>query len=149
MKWRRKKSFNSSKHRAMVLAKKLLPRSYDEYEPERERRESDAGYETASEKVGAAFLQIGGKSFNADYYGRIPGNNNYQSTTPATFYNSKQAKALESTYKPSSSTTTTTTAAPTKKCYTTPKRDCRKVTKKQCKQVSDVNTLDHKYFSMS
>merc|ERR1719411_535147 len=51
--WRRKKSYDTSKHRAKVFVKKRL----------RERRESAAEYETASEKVGAAFLEIGGTKF--------------------------------------------------------------------------------------
>ena len=90
--------------------KKKLSRSDDEEEDiERERRDSDAEFETASEKVGTAFLSIGGTKFNSNYFGRIPGGNNYQSTTPATYFNKHQAKALESTYKP-----TTTTAATTK-----------------------------------
>ena len=73
----------------------------------RERRESAAEYETASEKVGAAFLEIGGAKFAANYFGRIPGRHGgLASTTPATFFNEQQAKALESTYKPSLTTTT-------------------------------------------
>ena len=119
--------------------KKRLSRSDENVEEEnsRERRESEASFdsfETASEKVGAAFLSINGQKFNADYYGRIPGDNHdYISTTPATFFNEAQAKALESTYKPKHKPRTT--LKPVKKCYTTPKRDCKTVTKKECKQV--------------
>ena len=111
--WRRKKSYDTSKHRAKVFVKKRLSRAGDagaEEEGEeqlRERRESAAEYETASEKVGAAFLEIGGAKFAANYFGRIPGQRGgLASTTPATFFNEQQAKALESTYKPSLTTTT-------------------------------------------
>ena len=114
--WRRKKSYDTSKHRAKVFVKKRLSRAGDagaeEEEEEgeeqlRERRESAAEYETASEKVGAAFLEIGGAKFAANYFGRIPGQRGgLASTTPATFFNEQQAKALESTYKPSLTTTT-------------------------------------------
>ena len=112
--WRRKKSYDTSKHRAKVFVKKRLSRAEDagaeEEEGEeqlRERRESAAEYETASEKVGAAFLEIGGAKFAANYFGRIPGQRGgLASTTPATFFNEQQAKALESTYKPSLTTTT-------------------------------------------
>ena len=113
--WRRKKSYDTSKHRAKVFVKKRLSRAGDagaeEEEEEgeeqlRERRESAAEYETASEKVGAAFLEIGGAKFAANYFGRIPGQRGgLASTTPATFFNEQQAKALESTYKPSLTTT--------------------------------------------
>ena len=113
--WRRKKSYDTSKHRAKVFVKKRLSRAGDagaeeeerEEEQLRERRESAAEYETASEKVGAAFLEIGGAKFAANYFGRIPGQRGgLASTTPATFFNEQQAKALESTYKPSLTTTT-------------------------------------------
>ena len=110
--WRRKKSYDTSKHRAKVSVKKRLSRAGDAEEEEgeeqlRERRESAAEYETASEKVGAAFLEIGGAKFAANYFGRIPGQRGgLASTTPATFFNEQQAKALESTYKPSLTTTT-------------------------------------------
>ena len=113
--WRRKKSYDTSKHRAKVFVKKRLSRAGDagaeeeerEKEQLRERRESAAEYETASEKVGAAFLEIGGAKFAANYFGRIPGQRGgLASTTPATFFNEQQAKALESTYKPSLTTTT-------------------------------------------
>ena len=112
--WRRKKSYDTSKHRAKVFVKKRLSRAgaagAEEEEGEeqlRERRESAAEYETASEKVGAAFLEIGGAKFAANYFGRIPGQRGgLASTTPATFFNEQQAKALESTYKPSLTTTT-------------------------------------------
>ena len=110
--WRRKKSYDTSKHRAKVFVKKRLSRAEDagaeeeEGEQLRERRESAAEYETASEKVGAAFLEIGGAKFAANYFGRIPGQRGgLASTTPATFFNEQQAKALESTYKPSLTTT--------------------------------------------
>ena len=113
--WRRKKSYDTSKHRAKVFVKKRLSRAGDagaeeeeeeEEEQLRERRESAAEYETASEKVGAAFLEIGGAKFAANYFGRIPGQRGgLASTTPATFFNEQQAKALESTYKPSLTTT--------------------------------------------
>ena len=111
--WRRKKSYDTSKHRAKVFVKKRLSRAGDagveeeEEEQLRERRESAAEYETASEKVGAAFLEIGGAKFAANYFGRIPGQRGgLAPTTPATFFNEQQAKALESTYKPSPTTTT-------------------------------------------
>ena len=113
--WRRKKSYDTSKHRAKVFVKKRLSRAgaagaEEEEEGEeqlRERRESAAEYETASEKVGAAFLEIGGAKFAANYFGRIPGQRGgLASTTPATFFNEQQAKALESTYKPSLTSTT-------------------------------------------
>ena len=111
--WRRKKSYDTSKHRAKVFVKKRLSRAGEEEEDGegeeklRERRESAAEYETASEKVGAAFLEIGGAKFAANYFGRIPGRHGgLASTTPATFFNEQQAKALESTYKPSLTTTT-------------------------------------------
>ena len=110
--WRRKKSYDTSKHRAKVFVKKRLSRAGDagaeeeEEEQQRERRESAAEYETASEKVGAAFLEIGGAKFAANYFGRIPGQRGGLAfTTPATFFNEQQAKALESTYKPSLTTT--------------------------------------------
>ena len=110
--WRRKKSYDTSKHRAKVFVKKRLSRAEDagaeeeEEEQQRERRESAAEYETASEKVGAAFLEIGGAKFAANYFGRIPGQRGgHASTTQATFFNEQQAKALESTYKPSLTTT--------------------------------------------
>ena len=109
--WRRKKSYDTSKHRAKVFVKKRLSRAGDaeeeEEEGEEQLRESAAEYETASEKVGAAFLEIGGAKFAANYFGRIPGQRGgLASTTPATFFNEQQAKALESTYKPSLTTTT-------------------------------------------
>ena len=111
--WRRKKSYDTSKHSAKVFVKKRLSRAGEEEEDGegeeklRERRESAAEYETASEKVGAAFLEIGGAKFAANYFGRIPGRHGgLASTTPATFFNEQQAKALESTYKPSLTTTT-------------------------------------------
>ena len=117
--WRRKKSYDTSKHRAKVFVKKRLSRAGEEEEDGegeeklRERRESAAEYETASEKVGAAFLEIGGAKFAANYFGRIPGRHGgLASTTPATFFNEQQAKALESTYKPSLTTTTTRNIRP-------------------------------------
>ena len=147
--WRRKKSYDGSKQRAKTFVKKRLSRS-DENDEEntREKRDSEANFdtfETASEKVGAAFLSINGQKFNADYYGRIPGGNQhgYISTTPATFFNEAQAKALESTYKPKHKSLTT--LKPVKKCYTTPKRDCKTVTKKECKQVKTVTVYFYEW----
>jgi len=134
--WRRKKSFGSSKQRAKankIFAKNRLSRSDDEgTEVDREKRLSEPDFETASEKVGTAFLQIGSTSFNSNYYGQIPGiGQKNVVTTPSTNYK-QQSKALESTYKPHH---TTTKAPVVKKCYTSPQKKCNPVTKKECKQV--------------
>merc|ERR1719468_1352015 len=55
--WRREKSYDGSKQRAKTFVKKRLSRSDENDTDTRERRDSEANFdtfETASEKVGAA-----------------------------------------------------------------------------------------------
>ena len=129
--WRQKKSTGASKSRtkhSVLKRKPKISRIDENNERERRSSETEAGYENASEKVGNAFLQIGGTSFKSDYFGQIKGTN---------------VKPGLSSYHPAgtgaSKGPVLTTASPTepssRKCYVKPQKKCKTTPSQDCKQV--------------
>ena len=134
--WRRKKSVGSSDTRVKhsVLEKRQKNKEIgDTNERERRSSESEAGYENVSEKVGNAFLQIGGSSFKSDYFGKIPGNDvKPGASSPSSSYH----QAAQPPYNQPVLTTPTPSKATSKKCYVKPQKKCKTTPKEECKQVS-------------
>ena len=123
--WRQKKSTDSSRTRHSVLKKKpKVSELEDSKERERRSSESEAGYENVSEKVGNAFLQIGGSSFKSDYFGKIPGSDLKSGLT--SYHQTAKVPAL-TTPAPAKHNSRKCPVKPQKKCTTTPKKECKQV----------------------
>ena len=88
---------------------------------DRRRRRSEA---EASEKVGNAFLQIGGSSFKSDYFGKIPGSDLKSGST--SYHQTDKLPAL-TTPAPAKHNSRKCSVKPQKKCTTTPKKECKQV----------------------
>ena len=123
--WRQKKSTDSSRTRHSVLKKKpKVSELEDSKERERRSSESEAGYENVSEKVGNAFLQIGGSSLKSDYFGKIPGSDLKSGLT--SYHQTAKVPAL-TTPAPAKHNSRKCPVKPQKKCTTTPKKECKQV----------------------
>ena len=83
---------------------------------DRRRRRSEA---EASEKVGNAFLQIGGSSFKSDYFGKIPGSDLKSGST--SYHQTDKLPAL-TTPAPAKHNARKCPVKPQKKCTTTRKK---------------------------
>ena len=121
--WQQKKSAGASQSRpkhSVLKRKPKISRIDENNERERRASEIDAGYENASEKVGNAFLQIGGTSFKSDYF--RPG---LSSPHPAGS-GASQGPVL-TTASPSKPSSRKCYVKPQKKCKTTPTQDCKQV----------------------